>query len=535
MKLALSSLISEIDRFASEELGISTLELVKRSGKAVADAVRSLAPKSSELVILAGKGNNGGDGYAAAIELMQEYKVTVYDVFSKGQKSSAGKHFLELYKSLGGEVINYEPTEEISKHIKSARCIVDAIFGTGFTGEMPESIRPLAITVREAVGAHKIAIDVPLGINADNGSVSDFVFSVEATVALSYIKPGILSYPARAYVGEIVYAPLGLPSDKIEENFEFRYNLIDEEWAADNLPERENNSNKGTFGKLLVICGSEKYRGAAHLALEAALRGGVGLVSFLGVESLVSELSAKFPEVIYNKCKTTDELTDGDISQICEMSKKFGATLIGSGSDNTDGLLRLTLALLSSEGGSLILDADSINALSTLGYEEVKRVLKNSTRPLVLTPHPLEFGRLIETDVATVQLNRLEKAEKFAKRTGAVLVLKGASTIITDGKEVYINGAGSSSLAKAGSGDVLAGLVGALVAQNSAPNLICSALAVYIHAAAGDSLATELSTYGVTPSDLPREIAVRIAAIQKYAKSKVKSGKNSNYSVLSDK
>ncbi len=525
MKLALSETISEIDNFSAKNLNIPVVELMKKSGEAVADTVRKKTPSGRSVVFLAGKGNNGGDGYAAAIELMQEYKVTVYDVFSKGQKSSAGKHFLELYKSLGGEVINYEPTAKVAEHIKSARCIVDAIFGTGFTGEMPESIRPLAITVREAVEAHKIAIDVPLGINADNGSVSDFVFSVEATVALSYIKPGILSYPARAYVGEIVYAPLGLPSDKIEENFKFRYNLIDEEWAADNLPERENNSNKGTFGRLLVICGSEKYRGAAHLALEAALRGGVGLVSFLGTESLVSELSAKFPEVIYNKCKPTDELTDSDISEICELSKNFGATLIGSGSDNTDGLLRLTLALLASEGGSLILDADSINALSALGYDEVKSVLKSCERPLVLTPHPLEFGRLTETDVATVQLNRLEKAEKFAKRTGAVLVLKGASTIITDGKEVFINGAGSSSLAKAGSGDVLAGLIGALVAQNAAPMLICSALAVYIHAAAGDSLATELSTYGVTPSDLPREIAVRIAAIQKYAKSRGKLNK----------
>ena len=516
MKLALSSTISDIDKFSANNLGIPVVNLMKKSGEAVADTVRKRVPLGSDIVILAGKGNNGGDGYAAAVELFNEYSVTVYDVFSKGQKTSEGKHFLENYISLGGEVINYEPTPEINERIKRADCIVDAIFGTGFSGDMPKDLLPLAIAVREAVGAHKIAIDVPLGINADNGCVNDLVFSVEATVALSYIKPGILSYPARAYVGEIVYASLGLSCDAIESNFQFKYELVDEDFAAQNLPKRDDNSNKGTFGKLLVIAGSERYRGAAHLALESALRGGVGYVSYLGVEPLVNELRQKFPEAIYRDCKPFDQLTDEEIAEICKLSASHGATLIGSGSDNTQGLLRLTLALLDTEGSDIILDADAINALSQLGEEAAAKALKEAKRPVILTPHPLEFARLLGVDVATVQLNRLDKAIKFAKRNKVSLVLKGAGTVVTDGHNVFINGSGSSSLAKAGSGDVLAGFLSAMIAQKLTSSLISAALSVYIHAAAADSLAAEYSNYGVTPSDLPRQIARQILTVQKH-------------------
>lgn len=517
MKLALSATISEIDAFCEKKLGLPVVDLMKKSGEAVADAVRKRTPLGKTVIVLAGKGNNGGDGYATAVELMDEYDVTVYDVFSKGQKNECGKYFLELFKSRGGKIVNFSDSNETKSNIKSAGCIVDAVFGTGFVGEMPEDTRSLAIMVREAVEAHKIAIDVPLGINADNGSVSDFVFSVEATVALSYIKPGILSYPARAYVGEIIYAPLGIPTDEIEKNFNFRYNLIDDEWTADVLPTREKNSNKGSFGKLLVICGSQSYRGAAHLALEAALRGGVGSVRFLGVRDLIDGLTPKFPEVIYKECEAISQITDESISEICSLSSGMSATLIGSGSENTDGLLRLTLALLNTEGGTLILDADAINALSSIGEKGILAI-RGAKRRVILTPHPLEFARLIGLAVADVQLDRLNLAERFASENNVILVLKGAGTIITDGKEVYINVAGSSSLAKAGSGDVLAGFLAAIVAQEASSELVASALAVYVHAISGDSLANVFSTYGVTPSDLPKEMARHLAQLQKIAK-----------------
>ena len=514
MKLAVSSMISKIDNFSAKNLGLSVGELMRKSGEAVADTVRSRVKAPSAVVVLAGKGNNGGDGYASAVALMDEYDVTVIDVFGLGQKNEAGKYFLELYKERGGKLEIYEPTDTIHKMIKSSACVIDAVFGTGFVGEMPEKLRPLAITVREAVETHKIAIDVPLGINPDNGSVSDFVISVEATVALSFIKPGIISYPARAYVGEIVYDSLGLPEKEIDDNFNFKYHMVDADMLRALLPKRADNTNKGSFGKLLMITGSEKYRGAAHLSCEAALRGGVGLVTYAGCEALVGELSQKYPEVVYKEIKPISDLSDSDIEEICELSRKHTATLIGSGSDNTDGLLRLTIALLSSEGGTLILDADSINALAGIGEEGIDAI-RRSNRSVVVTPHPLEFARLIGDEVASVQLHRLERAEKFANETGAIVVLKGASTIITNGENVYINASGSSALAKAGSGDVLAGLIAAMCAQHSMTDTIAATVSVYLHGAAGDSLAKEYSSYGVTPSDLPKRIAEKISSVEK--------------------
>lgn len=512
MKLAVSSKISEIDSYCEKELGISVKELMKKSGDAVAHAVRKKAPKDKTVIILAGKGNNGGDGYAAACALFDEYTVKIYDIFGKGQKSDAGTFFLEKFKSLGGEIINYSPDEAFREEINNAGCIVDAVFGTGFVGEMPEELRFLAISIREAVSAYKIAVDVPLGINPDNGSVSDFAITVSATVALSFIKPGIISYPAKAYVGEIIFADLGIPEREIDEKFDFRYHMIDSKWVGESLPVREENSNKGTFGKLLMIVGSYKYRGAAHLAAEAALRSGVGLVRFMGCKELISELSQKFPEIIYCEKNIDNTITDDDIKEIVEMSGSHGATLVGSGSDNTDGLYRLVTALLSSEGTPIILDADAINALATAGSDGIL-ALKKAKRTVILTPHPLEFSRLSLSDVASVQLHRLEAAEKFAGENKLILVLKGAGTIITDGKDVYINVSGSSSLAKAGSGDVLAGVISSFVAQGKCEPIIASSLSVYFHAVAGQRLAGEFSVYGVTPSDLPKEIARAIATV----------------------
>lgn len=513
MKLAVSSLIPDIDAFCAKRLGISVKTLMQKAGTAVADAVRKRLPKGKSVLVLAGKGNNGGDGYAAAVNLMDDYSVTVYDIFSAGQKTDEGKHFLNLFTSSGGKVVTFEGVESMRDEIKSAGCIIDAIFGTGFAGEMPEALRPLAIAVREAVGAHKIAVDVPLGINPDNGSVSNYAISATVTVALSFIKPGIISYPARAYVGEIVYADLGIPREAVFESFALRHHMIEEQWVKRNLPVREENSNKGSFGKLLLITGSEAYRGAAHLTAEAALRGGVGLVSYVGSKSVISELMGKYPEIIYKEKSIDDSLSDEDIAELCRLSAAHSATLIGSGSDNTKGLLRLTLALLSTEGSPLILDADAINALSSMGADGM-HALKRAARPVIITPHPLEFARLSLSDVASVQLHRLEAAEKFAGENKLTLVLKGAGTIIVDGGEVFINVTGSSALAKAGSGDVLAGFLSALVAQGKTDQLTASALAVYFHALAGQNLAGELSTYGVTPSDLPREIARCIAEVE---------------------
>lgn len=511
MLLTLSSGISEIDRMAPEKWGIPIAELMMRAGKAVAGAVRARVARGGSVIILAGKGNNGGDGYAAACELLGDYAVSVIDVFGAGQRTEEGRSFLCDFADRGGEIIRFSDIGESEAMIKGADCIVDAIFGTGFCGSIPDDVAAIATWINETVAAVKIAVDVPIGIDADTGNINTtYACSMNATVVLSMIKLGLVSYPARSFVGEIVYDDLGLPIDSIAEQMKFNYIYVEGVEAARMLPKRAANSNKGSFGRALIITGSQRYRGAAHLSLEAALRGGAGYVTYAGTEPLCEMLCMKYPEAIYRPIKYEgDEIAADEIPAVCELSAASGATLVGCGSSDTDGLCDLVLSLLGSDGGALILDADAINAMARR-RDEALVALKNTRRTVILTPHPLEFSRLSGDTVSDVQLHRIEAAVKFAAENRCIMVLKGAGTIVTDGTLVCINSSGSSALAKAGSGDVLAGAIASLAASGTDALCACAA-AVYYHGAAADALSRSLSPFGVIPSDLPRAIGEQIA------------------------
>lgn len=513
MKLATTAMIPEIDRYCTEQLHISARDLIDRSGKAVARVVRDRTPSGGRVAILAGRGNNGADGYAAALHLLPDYRVAVYDVLDAGQDSEEGRYYLEAYKAAGGEVCTLNMSEEQIRLIHDSDCIVDAMFGTGFHGEIPESIRRLADAVRGATHAQKIAVDVPLGVNADDGSIlSDSAMYVGTTVELSFVKCGIVSYPARGYAGDIVYDDLGLPQDRIAEAFPFKYHLIEKQWVIQNLPERPADSHKGTFGKLLLLAGCDTYRGAAALAMEGALRGGVGMVCYRGSEALCTELRAKFPEGIYQPETHFPPVGEAQMDAIAQQSAQCSATLIGCGSGNTPELLCLVRRLLETPGDALVLDADAINCLCMDGAAGPE-LLKSARRPVILTPHPMEFSRLCGVPVTKVQQHRIEYAKRFAAEYRILLVLKGAGTVVTDGDELYINHTGSCALAKAGSGDVLAGFIASLIAQGIGA-LTAAALGVYFHGKAADSLAREFSSFGVTPSDLPKQIAREMASFQ---------------------
>ena len=508
MKLALSSQIKTIDSYAINTLGIPAEELMGRSGKAIAKAVREYASDGKNILILAGKGNNGGDGYAAACLLQNEYSVKVIDLFSAGQKTAEGKHYLEKHLSQGGKIISGDDREDINASIESADVIIDAIFGTGFLGSPPQSLAPIANAVNSSP-AIKIAADVPLGINADDGSVNSIFIKADATVALSYMKPGLLSYPAKDFCGKIIHDTIGLPEEKIEKAIPFTNFLFDFQEAKAALPERAENTSKGSFGKLLLITGSREYPGAGLLALESALRGGAGYVTQVIEKELFDTYLLKFPEALYQPNLINDG--DYDVEKICALSAKNSATLIGSGSPQGKSLASLTEALIETEGSPLVIDASAINSLAQHSSPEI---LKKAKRPIILSPHPLEFSRISGLSVEEIQANRIASARKFAREFGIILLLKGAATIVTDGDRLYINSSGSSALAKAGSGDVLAGLLSSILAYHKCP-LEATALAAYIHGAAGDSLADLSSTFSVTPSDLPAEIAKALGKLQK--------------------
>ena len=492
MKLLKKEAIPRIDAYATEVLDIPPTVLMGRAADAVADVVRAHVPSGGSVLILAGCGNNGGDGYATAAALAASHTVAVCEVFDRPPRTEEGQYYRSLSEARGVPLFAFSTDDTLRERILTADCLVDAVFGTGLRADVPAFVAELAAWIG-ASPAYKVAVDIPLGVCADDGTVSSCAYRADTTVVLSYYKVGMLSYPAREYLGELVLDTLGLPP--IPEAQESPYESVDLAVARRLMPVRGANTHKGSFGKLLTLVGSPRYRGAAHLALGAALRSGVGLVTFLGESALVDSLLPIYPEAIYR--------TDGEA--LAELDRAHSATLIGCGCGADASLGDTVVKLLLSEGTPLVLDADAINALSLLG-DVGRDALRSSRRPVVLTPHPLELARLLGICVSAVQADRLSVAMRTAEDLGVILVLKGAGTVVTDGTRVYLNTSGSSALAKGGSGDVLAGLLGGLCASGVDP-LSAAALAVFVHGAAADRLAERYSTLGVTPSDLPQEMA----------------------------
>ena len=503
IKIATSSMIKNIDDFAENHLHIPITVLMGRSGEAAASAVRNLLAPGGNIVFLCGCGNNGGDGYAAATKLISEYNVTVFDVFEKGQKSESGRYWRAEYINSGGKIVMGIPTQDYIS--QSVDLVVDAIFGTGFSGEVPKNLIALSNYINEEEKLKVCAIDIPLGVCADDGSVESFALRSDVTVALSFPKVAMYSYPAKEYVGEVVVDDLGIQHEAIAKKFTFNDWLIDLSLASSIIPKRYDNSNKGSFGKSLLIVGSDRFMGAAALAFEGALRGGAGYVSFLGTDELCTFLLNKFPEGIYNRTLLSDT------EKILSMCERQDAVLIGCGVECNENIYKIISNLVETDGAPLIIDADGINSISKFGSSNI---LKRAKRKIILTPHPLEFSRLTGLSVDYIQANRYRVAKEFAAEYGCVLLLKGAGTVITDGLNTFVNGSGSSALAKAGSGDVLAGLLVSILAYFKSP-LESAALAAFIHGRAGDLLSSEFSNYGVIPSDIPQMAAKVFLELEK--------------------
>ena len=497
MRLALSEHIRSVDRAAEGELSLSTAVLIGRSARAIGRVLRARA-SSGRVCILVGGGHNGADGLALACDLLKDYTVTVI-LATEGERASACQELLSSYLEQGGAVVSLSDAPSV---IRAADVLVDAIYGTGFHGTLPPSLCALSRMADEG-RALRIAVDLPLGVCADTAEVTDGVLRADITVALCAPKPAHVSYPARAYVGEVILDTIDLSAAFLSSHIPPAYRLTDREEARRLLPVRPSDGHKGTFGRVLLIVGSETYRGAAHLATEAALRSGVGYVSVASAPTVVSSLLSRYPEAIYHTVPPISESCADDISALCRLSATADATLIGCGLGTSAALAHLCCSLLSAEGGPLILDADALNSLATL-EEEGREAIRTAKRSVILTPHPTELARLCCRTTDKIQAHRLTVAKETAADLGVTLVLKGAGTVITDGESVYINSTGSSALAKAGSGDVLAGCITALAATGHP--LECAALGVYLHGRAGDRLAERLSELSVIPSDLPMSI-----------------------------
>lgn len=474
----------------TSQSGVSYQEMMERAGVALSVAIAKHFPECKKVLFLAGNGNNGGDCYVAAYHLKQAGCMPEILAPCGEPRTKIAKDARDRAKAAGIPVFAGGPAFLFTE----AELIVDGLYGTGFRGELPEQIREL---LTHAKGKPCVACDIPSGGNGASGSVSDGTLKAALTVTFGAEKLGMRQFPLCEYCGEIVLADIGIPENAFDEIDPPAAEVLDIENMRRLLPELRKDAHKYSRGHLLAIAGSVKMRGACVLSVTAAMRSGVGLVTCASAEPALAAICNRTPEVMNLPMKTDAEGYLSYTANRLELEVALEgkqALLLGCGLGVTEETSALTEFLLKKSTCPVILDADGLNAASTC----IEWIPKGRT---ILTPHPGEAARLLDCTTAEVQNDRPGTAAALAEKTGAVVVLKGAGTLITDGRRTAYCGMGNPGMAKAGSGDVLAGIAASFAAQGM-PLYEAACAAVTLHAAAGDLVAGQMPERFMLPQDI---------------------------------
>lgn len=504
LPVATAAEMRALDTATIEQVGLPGAVLMETAGRAVAAAVvRALAGASGPVVVVAGSGNNGGDGHVCARVLRAAgVDARVYLVAPRTAVTGDAALHLAAYERSGGvltEVVSADDRLELAAALDRARVVVDAVLGTGLT-RLVEGHLAAVLERLDAAPGTKIAVDVPSGLSADTGQPLPLAVRADRTVTMGLAKLGLVGAPGFAWCGALEVVDIGIPSGLVAAAGT-RAGLVEESDARGWLPRAAPGEHKGQRGHVMVVAGSPGKRGAARLAATAALRAGAGLCTLA---------SAAADELDADDAVMTELLTDADaVTRILHRLER-GAVVIGPGLA-TDERARAWVEqaigpTLEGKGTApVVIDATGLGHL----VGSLDKVAA-APRPIVLTPHPGEAARLLATRPATVEADRVKAVRDLAIASRAVVVLKGARTLVCDGTLgddfVTINSSGGPALATAGSGDVLAGVIGGLLAQGVGP-AVAARLGVWVHGAAGDALAAELGERGVIASDLPLAVA----------------------------
>lgn len=492
MKILTAAQIREIDRLSTEEYGIPSVLLMENAGMRVMEALEERFEDldSLTIAILCGKGNNGGDGFVVARQLLQKgcYPFVFFLGDSKDVQGDALVN-MKILEGMGAPptiIATEEDWMQERLEIVDADIVVDAIFGTGLTKPVDGLHRRVIESLEEEfLNATIVSIDVPSGLPADSAHPLGPAVHADVTVTFTALKPCLVLPPNHKHAGDVIVADIGNPDELLEDD-QFQLNLI----TFDSFPSahhrRLENSNKGDYGKVLVIGGSHGKAGAAAMAGQAALRSGAGLVTVATTESALPMVAMTMPELM------TEPLQE-PIEKLME-----GKTIlaIGPGLGTHPDTKALVRAVVRNAKIPVVVDADGLNAFAGVADE-----LANG---IVITPHPGEMARLIGKDVEHVQMYRLDVAREFATSHNVYVVLKGfRSVIATPDGAVFINPTGNPGMATAGAGDILTGMIAGILGQEHLGSFIerlC--LAVYLHGLAGDLCAEEIGEEAMVATDI---------------------------------
>jgi NAD(P)H-hydrate epimerase len=525
MRVLNTQQMREADRQTIDEIGIPSLVLMENAGRQAVAAMEAAFDdlSSSRVGVLCGRGNNGGDGFVVARTLAQRgIEAVVYILGSVSDVRGDARTNLEILGRVGVTVVEVTNAQEWELHfseVSECDLIVDAIVGTGFHGPLTGLLETVVADVN-GLGVPVVAIDLPTGVSADSHEVDGEAIEASMTVTLAAPKLPLILPPADAHGGDLVIADIGIPASVIDELDGPRLELLTRERMRELVPARAADSHKGDFGRVLVIAGSRGRTGAANLAATGALRSGAGLVTIATARSCLPIVAAMAPEYMTLGLEETEAGTIDFSAADRVLDFQADVIAIGPGLGQDPSTTAFVHAVFERSGVPLVLDADALNAFE----DDPERLTGRDGVDVIVTPHPGEMARLLQSSIEDVQADRLEHARDFARRHRCHVVLKGHRTIIAgpEGRS-FVNLTGNAGMATGGTGDLLTGMIAAWFAQILDAEAACK-LAVYLHGTAGDLAEADEGETALLPSD----IATRLgdAVLELTARRRVKRDNN---------
>ncbi|XJZ27781.1 NAD(P)H-hydrate dehydratase [Bacillota bacterium Lsc_1132] len=505
-----------MDQYTIEKLGLPGVVLMENAGVKVVEEILVSAPRENpRIIVLAGGGNNGGDGFVIARRLadLGLNSLLCLLVNPERVKGDAKVHFdVYLNRGLPIFLLQKNSLTALQKELEKADMIIDAILGTGVAGPVREPFNEIIPMVNEFASKKRIiSVDIPSGLSSESGKVEGGAIKATQTITFVFPKKGFFLNDGPEYVGEWKVVDISVPPSIVKELSLKMPQLITESKVKAAVPVRPNHGHKGTFGHALIIGGARPYVGAPIFAAKAALNSGAGLVTLAVPESIYPLAAAQNPESLFMPLpEENGHFSKKAIAELAPKLDQFDSIAIGPGMSRFTGGEEWIQNLIGSlTDQSIVLDADALYLVRN--NLDMIRQYKGA---VIFTPHPGEMARLVSKTVKEVEAERLEIAQSFAEEYQVYLLLKGHRSIIAapDG-EVYINPFGHDALGKGGSGDVLTGVVTSFLAQSANP-LDALVAACFFHARAGEEQAKIVSRYGVTPTDIIEGIREQLVRIQ---------------------
>lgn len=525
--------IRKMEEVANEKV-MNFTRLMESAGNACAKEIEPFVTADDEVCVVVGKGKNGGDGLVIARVLSDKCK-KVNVVFTNGLPTDSDSSLMyEKAKSFGDKInfYIYDENKEVSNDkILSSKILVDCIFGIGFHGKPDEKISNIINIINSRRTGKIISVDIPSGVTSDISEVEGVAVKADLTLSISTLKRANLLIPSCVYCGDIKTVQIGVT----EECYDDTNGVIESITAGELkslLPKRNLNSNKGNFGKLLIIAGSKLMPGAAALSTGAALRSGAGLVTLGCHEDVYRCVASHYKEATYvpiNYSEGGTVLLSDNLKIINEKIKSVDAIIFGPGVGISKETNQELEKVLTQADCPVVIDADGLNLLS-----QREDLVSKSKAEVILTPHPGEMSRLTGLSIEEIEENRVEVCKDLAKKLKVTVVLKGSHTVVSDENgRVYINPTGNPGLATAGSGDVLSGILGAMLSQGLTP-YEAAKVAVYIHGLAGDYASFKNTQISMKAGDITNNLHEAFFFIYDESNSnKINTGRKKIYENLS--